>query len=135
MLVKLHKILALLATLGVVCTPVFAGKVLCTTDAGHYAIEAAHDLTGCPETGGTDQVPAENSEPCEDRDLVGDLVSQSVKANSASIDTACLTLSLIPLPLTISDSALSVSLRVPLPCYQSPPPADQGRLATVILLI
>ena len=137
MLVKLHKILALLATLGVVCTPVFAGfagKVLCTTDTGHSAIEAAHGLTGCPETAGTDQVPAEKSDPCEDRDLVGDLVSQSVKASSASIDTACLTLSLIPSPLTVSDSALSPALRVPLPCHQFPP-TDHGRLATVILLI
>ena len=134
MLPKLHKLLALLAICGMLCTPVFAGKVLCTTEAGHSAIEAAHELTGCPEVVGTDHKPDGKSEPCDDRELVGDLVSQSVKASCASSDTPCLTLTLIPPTLTVPDYALSVSLRVPLLCHQSPP-ADQGSLATVVLLI
>ena len=136
MFAKLHKFLAVLAVFGMVCAPVFAGKVACSTDNGHFAIEAAHDLTGCPETA-ADHAPVddtpEKSQPCDDRDLVGDLVSQS-KTGCASIDATCLTLSLIPASLSVPDCALFLSLRVPPPRSQ-PPPADHDRLASVILLI
>ena len=137
MLAKLHKFLTALAVFGTVCTPVFAGKVACSTDNGHFAVEVAHDLTGCPETAGAGHAPVddtpEKSQPCEDRDLVGDLVSQS-KTGGASIDVTCLTLSLIPASLAVPDCALFLSLRVPPPSSQ-PPPADHDRLASVILLI
>lgn len=137
MLAKLHKFLAVLAIFGMVCTPVFAGMVACSTDNGHFAVEAAHDLTGCPENAGAGHAPVhdtpDNSQPCEDRDLVGDLVSQS-KTGCASIDATCLTLSLIPASLAVPDYALFLSLRVPPPSSQ-PPPADQDRLASIILLI
>ncbi len=133
MVAKLHRLLTLLASVAVFCTPVFVGKVVCTTNAGHYAIEIAHDVTGCPETA-TDHAPTGEPEPCEDRDLVGDFVSQSLKASCASIDTAWLTLSLIPSPLAVPDCVPSPSTGFTARSSLFPP-ADHGRLATVVLLI
>jgi hypothetical protein len=130
---KTHKLLALLACFGVVCAHAFAGQVVCTTDTGHYAIEAAHVTTGCPAAAQTEHAPAEKPEPCEDRNLVGDLVVQAVKANSTSVDAACLTLSLISSPSTLPHQTLVLfcGSASPPPCC----PAARDSLATVILLI
>lgn len=131
---RLHKFLALLAAVGMVCTPIFAGKVVCTTESGHRAIEPAHDLTGCPEIERADHASGEKSESCEDQVLPSHLVSRSMKTSSASMDTPCFSLSLIPSPLIFSYCSLSLALRVPPPSPDSPP-AGYAPLTTVILLI
>ena len=132
-----HALLALCLCLAAACAPLFANKVLCTTDSGHRAIEASHELTGCPEIVGTDADHGPgNPEPCEDEPVGPDAsISSQAKAADFKLDLAKAVYWLAAFQDALTSPELTVMRRSSWTDNSPLLPADLQRLSTVILLI
>ena len=137
MTIVLRTMLVFITLFGVVCTSLAQGKVYCTTDSGHAAIEPEHGPGNCQEAQRElPQTPAGESEPCKDVSLP--------RADIVSHDS---TLKLPPLQLVhLAYTALAVGtdslfyMQQPrvrgdadmLPCAMQ---GELARLSCIVLLI
>ena len=131
-----HILLVACLSLASALAPLLAGKVVCTTDDGHRAIEVAHDDNGCAVVASMDDARADGSEtPCND-EPVGDIETavQGGKANDQGINLALAFDWSVFSYLSAVDQTLP---RIPFACSSDllPNALSQGGLSTIVLLI
>lgn len=119
---RLHQLLQALALLAAFSAPLLAGRVICTSDSGHRAIEVAHAEGSCPEN---------ESESCHDENISFDMHTRGGKLSSVELDQ----LAIFSIPLI----ALSWQIDLPptvTPWPEHPPAVDSMRecLGTVVRL-
>jgi hypothetical protein len=127
-------LLSLSLCLSAACAPVFANRVLCTTESGHRAIEIPHEV--CPETAGKDVDHGHvDPKPCEDQAVRPDSsISSHAKATVFKVDLTKTVYWLAAFQNALAGSQSVLASRSIPPDNDSPLPADQQRLSSIILL-
>lgn len=91
---QLYQLLQALALLAAFSAPLLAGRVVCTSDSGHRAIELAHAEGSCPES---------ESESCHDENISVDIHTRVGKLTAVELDQLAISSSpLIALPWQIN---------------------------------
>jgi hypothetical protein len=106
-------------------------QVVCTTESGHCAIEAPHQPGHCRKQESPADAGRHDSDPCEDRPAAGGLALQAPHRPVLKGD-ALGVLHASPLALLPVLPNLLTAAPTPAP---SGPPAEQGHLRTIVLLI
>ncbi len=131
-----HFILIACLTLASALAPVLAGKVVCTTDNGHRAVEVAHDVAGCAVVASLDETRVDGSSTSCDDQAVPD-IETAVQGNKAS-EPAVYFATALDWYVCLYLSAVAPTLPpIPFPCSSDllPTTFAQGGLSTIVLLI